>query len=94
VQKLFIGNIPHSSSEQELQGWVEAGGFKVESAEIIRDRSTLHSRGFAFVILKEEFKASEAIAALNGQRMGGRILTVNYATPLSPRGERSVRRIQ
>ena len=81
MPKLFVGNIPHASSDVELQQWVEAQGFQVESAQIIRDRSTGQSRGFGFVVLNEEWKLKEAITALNGQRMGGRVLTVNKALP-------------
>ena len=81
MPKLFVGNIPHASSDQELQQWVEAQGFQVESAQIIRDRSTGQSRGFGFVVLNEEWKLKDAISALNGQRMGGRVLTVNEALP-------------
>src|SRR5262249_33089043 len=81
MPKLFVGNIPHASSDVELQEWVEAQGFQVESAQIIRDRSTGQSRGFGFVVLNEELKLKEAITSLNGQRMGGRVLTVNEALP-------------
>src|SRR5262245_10882093 len=81
MPKLFVGNIPHASSDVELQQWVESQGFQVESAQIIRDRSTGQSRGFGFVVLNEEWKLKEAITALNGQRMGGRVLTVNEALP-------------
>jgi RNA recognition motif-containing protein len=87
MQKIFVGNIPHASSDTDLQQWVESQGFHVESAQIIRDRSTGMSRGFGFVILNEEWKIKEAIAALNGQRMGGRVLTVNEAVPMSPRSD-------
>ena len=87
MARLFIGNIPHGSSEDELERWVESQGFHAKSAEIIRDRTTGFSRGFGFVTLSEEWKLSEAIDALNGQRMGGRILTVNAAVPL-PRNSR------
>ena len=85
MQKLFIGNIPHASSDTELQQWVESQGFNVDSAQIIRDRSTGQSRGFGFVVLNEEWKMKDAINAMNGQRMGGRVLTVNEALPQSPR---------
>ena len=81
MSKLFVGNIPHSSSDLELQQWVESQGFQVESAQIIRDRSTGQSRGFGFVVLNEGMKVREAITALNGQRMGSRVLTVNEALP-------------
>src|ERR1051325_654556 len=85
MPELFVGNIPHSSTEAELQEWVEQQGFAVESTEIIRDRTTGQSRGFRFVVLNEEWKIREAIGAMNGQRMGGRPLTVNEALPQSPR---------
>jgi len=68
-----------------LQQWVEAQGFQVDAAQIIRDRATGQSRGFGFVTLSEEWKTKDAIAALNGKRMGGRILTVNEALPQTPR---------
>ncbi|HLH31864.1 MAG TPA: RNA-binding protein [Terriglobia bacterium] len=85
MPKIFVGNIPHASSDAELQQWVENQGFEVESAQIIRDRSTGQSRGFGFVVINEGAKLKDAISALNGQRMGGRILTVNEALPQTPR---------
>jgi len=81
MPKLSIGNIPHASSDTELSEWVESQGFQVESAQIIRDRSTGQSRGFGFIVLNEEWKLKDAINALNGQRMGSRVLTVNEALP-------------
>jgi RNA recognition motif-containing protein len=87
MEKLFIGNIPHGSLEADLQEWVQDHGFSVESTQIVRDRSTGQSRGFGFVVLNERSKIKEAIAALNGQRMG-RVLTVNEALPLSSRSQR------
>jgi RNA recognition motif-containing protein len=90
MSKIFVGNIPHGSSEIELQAWVESHGFQVESAQIIRDRSTGLSRGFGFVALRDGSSVDDAILALNGQRMIGRILTVNHATPITqPPHERS-----
>ncbi len=83
MQKLFIGNIPHNSSESELQQWIEAAGFSVEKTEIMKDGSTGQPRGFGFVMLKEEWRIKDAISALNGQKMRGRSLTVNEASPLS-----------
>ena|SRR5215813_14381124 len=85
MARIFVGNIPHASSDSELQQWVEAQGFQVDAAQIIRDRSTGQSRGFGFVTLSQEWKIKDAISALNGQRMGGRILTVNEALPQTAR---------
>jgi RNA recognition motif-containing protein len=84
MPKLFIGNIPHTASEIELKDWVEAHGFKVESAQTIRDRSTGQSRGFGFVVVSDGLNAKDVIAALNGQRMGGRVLTVSEAVEQAP----------
>jgi RNA recognition motif-containing protein len=92
MDRLFVGNIPHASSEMEVQHWVEGKGFSVATTQIIRDRSTGQSRGFGFVELEEESKIHEAIAALNGQRLGGRVVTVNRATPLPYRDSSSRKR--
>jgi RNA recognition motif-containing protein len=87
MAKLFVGNVPHASTDVELQEWVESQGFQVESAQIIRDRSTGQSRGFGFIVLNDGQVLKDAISALNGQRMGGRVLTVNEALPQPSRGD-------
>jgi cold-inducible RNA-binding protein len=89
--KLFVGNIPHAAAEADLQEWVESLGFPVESAEIIRDRSTGTPRGFGFVLLREQSQVKEAIQLLNGQSMRGRRMTVGEAAPLPTRSERAAR---
>jgi RNA recognition motif-containing protein len=86
MTKLFVGNIPHSSDEQQIAAWVEGFGFPVEAAEIIRDRVTGNPRGFGFVRLKNSHRVSEAIQLVNGQRMGERIITVGEAVPLDSGG--------
>jgi cold-inducible RNA-binding protein len=91
MQKLFVGNIPHTAAEGDLQEWVESQGFPVESAEIIRDRSTGAPRGFGFVLLREQSNVKDAIRLLNGQSMRGRRMTVGEAAPLLTRSERAVR---
>jgi len=83
MRKLFIGNIPHASTDVELQQWVESRGFRVESAQVIYNRVTGKSRGFGFVTLGEEVNIESAINVLNGRRMNGRVLTVNEAMPLT-----------
>jgi RNA recognition motif-containing protein len=87
MQKLFIGNIPHASSETEVRQWIESQGFHVESVEIIYDRQTGKPRGFGFARLPKGSDVDTAIAVLNGRRMDGRVLTVNKATPLTGRPE-------
>jgi len=85
MEKLVICNIPHGSSEADLQQWIEVGGFSVEKVEIIRERSTGQSRGFGFVVLTEKWKTKDAIEALDGRAFCGRVLTVNNAVPLTSR---------
>jgi len=82
MPRLFVGNLPHASSEVDLQQWVESNGFTVESVQIIHDRLTGASRGFGFVTIREDGTIEMAITALNGKKMKGRILTVNQAFPL------------
>jgi cold-inducible RNA-binding protein len=87
MPRLFIGNIPHASSDVELRQWVESQGFRVESAEIIYDRTTNRPRGFGFVSIDDRADISTAVHELNGRYMNGRVLTVNEATPLPGRSE-------
>jgi cold-inducible RNA-binding protein len=79
--KLFVGNLPHSTSDVELGEFVTKAGFRVASAVVIRDKMTGTPRGFGFVELSDGEDAQRAIAGLNGQPLEGRPLTVNEARP-------------
>lgn len=92
MKKLFVGNIPHSTSEAELRTLFEAHG-KVDQVSVVTDRDTGRSRGFAFVEMSDAGEAEKAIAAVNGKDLGGRALNVNEAKPKperssGPRGGR------
>ncbi len=80
-RKLFIGNLPHSTTEAALSDFVTQAGFQVASAVVIRDRMTGEPRGFGFVELAEGEDLERAIGGLNGQVLEGRRLTVNEARP-------------
>jgi len=80
-QKLFVGNLPHEVTDNELQEFVSSAGFQIASAVVIRDKATGQSRGFGFVELAEGEDMERAIAGLNGQSLQGRRLTVNEARP-------------
>jgi RNA recognition motif-containing protein len=82
MTKLFLGNIPYSFNEKQIADWVESFRFPVESVEIIRDQSTGKPRGFGFVRLKDGQQEPEVIRCLNGQLMGGRVMTVSLVVPL------------
>ena len=75
AQKLYIGNLPFTTTEQELRELFGKHG-TVESAQIIMDRETGQPRGFAFI---EMDNADAAIAALDNHPLGGRNLKVNTA---------------
>jgi cold-inducible RNA-binding protein len=84
-RKLYVGNIPYETNEQDLQNlFAQAGA--VEAITVMRDRDTGRARGFAFVEMASDDAAQKAISELNGQQFGGRRLTVNEAKPPAPRG--------
>jgi RNA recognition motif-containing protein len=85
--RLYVGNLPFSVSEQDLEEMFGQIGV-VESANIVTDRDTGRSRGFAFVEMDSREAADAAIAALNGREIDGRQLTVNEARPRESRGGR------
>ncbi|HEX7894184.1 MAG TPA: RNA-binding protein [Terriglobales bacterium] len=87
MKNLYVGNLPHSTTETDLRTAFAVYG-QVESINIITDRDTGRARGFAFVEMGDSDGAEKAIAALNGSDMGGRTIQVNEARPKAerPRG--------
>ena len=83
-RKLYVGNIPYDTNEQDLQDLFAQAG-NVESVTVMRDRDTGRARGFAFVEMSSDDDAQNAITKLNDQQFGGRRLTVNEARPQVPR---------
>lgn len=83
-KKLYVGNLPYSIDDAQLEGQFSAIG-KVESARVITDRDTGRSKGFGFVEMASDDDAMQAIEKLNGTPMGGRNLTVSEARPQAPR---------
>ena len=82
--KLYVGNLPFNTTENELQELVSQAG-TVQEVTLMQDRFTGKSRGFAFITMGSEEDAQNAISKLNGQAMEGRPLTVNEARPREPR---------
>ncbi len=83
--RLYVGNLPFSVTEQDLEELFGQSG-QVESTNIVTDRDTGRSRGFAFVEMDSREAADAAIQALNGYEIEGRSLTVNEARPKESRG--------
>jgi RNA recognition motif-containing protein len=86
--KLYVGNVPFSTTTQDLQSLFAQQG-TVESVELISDKFTGRSRGFAFVSMATPEEGQKAIQALNGFSIEGRALTVNEARPKEDRPPRS-----
>ena len=83
--KLYVGNLSFDTTESDLKTLFAAHG-SVMSCNLIMDKYTNKSRGFAFVEMGSQAEATKAIAELNGKDCAGRALTVNEA---KPREERS-----
>lgn len=85
ARKLYVGNLPYDTSEQDLQTLFGGAG-TVDSVNVIRDMATGRARGFAFVEMASDEDAQKAISTLNNHEVGGRNLTVNEARPKESSG--------
>jgi RNA recognition motif-containing protein len=79
-RKLFVGNLPFTTGENELQDLFGQAG-TIESVRVMRDMATGRARGFAFVEMQSDEEAQSAIDRFNGASLGGRALVVNEARP-------------
>jgi RNA recognition motif-containing protein len=84
-KKLYVGNLSFSSTEGEIRAAFESHG-GVDSVNVITDRETGRSRGFAFVEMEDASAAEAAVRALDGSDLGGRTLKVNEAKDRERRG--------
>jgi RNA recognition motif-containing protein len=82
---LYVGNLPYSVTEQDLQSFFERVA-PVETVTVVRDMATGRARGFGFVDMATDEGAQKAIAELHSADMGGRNITVNEARPKEARG--------
>ena len=88
-KRIYVGNLPFSATENDMKELFSEYG-EVSSVNLVVDRQTNRSKGFAFVEM--ESGADEAIDALNQTDMGGRALNVNEARPKPPRDGGGFRR--
>ena len=86
-KKLYVGNLDYATTETTLSDLFGTIG-EVLSVNLITDRMTGRSRGFAFVEMAESSAAQQAINDLNGKMVGERQLKVAEARPQQPRGQR------
>lgn len=83
-KRLFIGNLPYSVDDRQLEEIFSKAG-KVESAAVITQRETGRSKGFGFVEMATAEEAQAAIEQFNDQEVDGRKLVVSIARPKQPR---------
>lgn len=83
--RLYVGNLSFDTNDTDLQAAFEQGGQKVSSAQVMMDRDTGRSRGFAFVEMASAADAQAAIKAMDGKQLDGRALRVNEAEERKPK---------
>ena len=84
-KKLYVGNLPFSAEEAQLQALFSNDGRQVVSVRLLNDKITGRSRGFGFVEMATPADAEKAIQALHGHDFMGRPLTVSEAKETEPR---------
>lgn len=78
MNEIYIGNLPYSTTEADLEGMFGEFG-EIKKVNVITDRQTGRSKGFAFIGFAEASQASAAVDKMNGYDMGGRPIRVNIA---------------
>jgi len=86
-KKIYVGNLPYSTTDQSLGDAFAAHG-TVSSARVIMDRDSGRSKGFGFVEMTTDSDAMNAIRVMDGSDMDGRPIKVSEAKPQAPREDR------
>lgn len=86
MKNIFVGNLDFNATEASIRSLFEPYG-AIDRVNLVTDRDTGRSRGFAFVEMSDASQADQAIQALNGYQLDGRALNVNEARP-KPEGGR------
>lgn len=84
--RVFVGNLSYSASDDDLRVAFEEGGFEVKDVTIVTDRETGQPRGFGFVTLGKPGDAENAIRTMDGHLVAGRPIRVNVANERERRG--------
>ena len=93
MTNVFVGNLSFQTTQDDLNSIFSQYG-AVERVNIVTDRTTGQSRGFAFVEMSSRSEAESAISALNGTDLHGRTLNVNEARPKSEGARSGIRRCE
>lgn len=84
--KLYVGNLSYETTEEDLHKLFAQAG-TVESVDLIKDRASGRSKGFAFVVMGNQSELEKAIQMFNSYNLGQRELTVNIARPREERSQ-------
>lgn len=84
MKKLYVGNLPYTTTEDDLRDYFAKAGV-ISSVRIIIDKMSGRSKGFGFVEMENDEEAMKAIEEFNGKEWGERKLVVNEARPMEPR---------
>jgi RNA recognition motif-containing protein len=76
---LFMVNVPHNCSDEELTRWVQSSGIEVQRVRLIRDLVSGASPSFAYVDITERMPVSDAVQKLNGHNIRERVVMVSEA---------------
>ena len=85
MKKLFVGNLPYTANEQDLQNFFAENGVPVDTVTVMRDRFTGQARGFGFIEINDDASAQRAVDNCHGKELMGRTLVVNEARPMAAR---------
>ena len=83
--RLFVGNLPYSASESDIETFFAQAGVTVDAVNVMRDRFSGEARGFGFVDINDSAAANRAVEACNGRDLMGRAVVVNEARPMAAR---------
>ena len=85
VAKLYVGNLSKSTTQDELNALFTQAG-EVSAAEVIKDRKSGESKGFAFITMSTQSEADKAISMFNAYSLSDHVLKVSPAKPREERG--------
>ena len=85
MKKLFVGNLPYTANETDVQNFFADHGVTVDSITVMRDRFTGQARGFGFAEINDDAVAAQAVESCHGKDLMGRTLVVNEARPMAAR---------
>jgi len=86
MARLFVGNLPYSATEADIQSFFTDAGFPVDSVDVMRDKFSGEARGFGFVEIADQGTAQRAVESCNGKALMGRNLVINEARPMNREG--------